>query len=235
MDFQTLSVRTVASAILEQITAMIRSGEIKPGDRLPSESALSEKLGITSSLVRNALSLLGGNGFITDVSTDELSITEACAALAQKGWQQPEPLDEATVSDMYEVRKVLEPATVRFAARNATPEDLARIRETLGRMERCLTSNDPEEGAAHDAAFHTAIAEASHNSYMSQVVHMLTGVFRTSVSAGRKHLYSESGGAEAILEQHRAIYDALAKRQATAAEQAMLVHLTYAQKKKHWS
>jgi GntR family transcriptional repressor for pyruvate dehydrogenase complex len=235
VDFQTLSGSTVASAILEQITAMIKSGDITTGDRLPSEESLSEKLGIRPHLVRNALSLLEAKGLITSTSTDEFSVTKACAEQAQEGRQQPEPLDEAIVSDMYEVRKVLEPATVRFAARNATPEDLARIRETVGQMERCLTSNDPEEGAVYDAAFHTAIAEASHNSYMSRIVHMLTGVFRTSVSAGRKHLYSESGGAEAILEQHRAIYDALAKRQATAAEQAMLVHLTYAQKKKHWS
>lgn len=235
MEFQTLSDSTIASAMLEQITAMIETGEIKPGDRLPSESVLSEKLGVSPSLVPNALFLLEKQGYITGASTGEGTITDACLGKAWEGAGHSLSVDETAVSDMYEVRKVLEPAAVRFAARKATPEDLARIRENLRQMERCLASNDPEEGAAYDAAFHTAIADASHNSYMSQIVHMLTGVFRTSVSAGRKHLFSESGGAEAILEQHRAIYDSLAKRQATTAEQAMLVHLTYAQKKKHWS
>src|SRR5512139_170050 len=104
MEFQTLSDSTIASAILEQITAMIKSGDIAPGDRLPSEASLSEKLGISSPLVRNALSLLEGKGLITGTSTDELSISKACAEQAQEGRQHPEPLDEGTVSDMYEVR-----------------------------------------------------------------------------------------------------------------------------------
>ena len=203
-----------------RIKEMIRSGELRPGDRLPPEKELSEALGLSRSSLREAVKALEairvldvrrGDGTYVTSLTPEL-LLEAMSFVVDVH-------QDASLQEMFEVRRILEPAAAGIAAGRATAADIAHLEELLDQVS-ATTSVD--ELVAHDIVFHRFIAQLAGNGY-------LTGLLETlSSSTLRARLWrgmSEEGTVERTLTEHRAIVAALARQDPVLAAAQATVHI----------
>lgn len=210
----------VTDEAIGRIKAMIVSGELRPGDRLPREADLAALLGLSRNSLREAvkaLSLLNvldvrqGDG--TYVSTLEPTrLLEAVSFL----------LDlhrDDTVLEVFQVRAILEPAAVALAARRIGAPQVAELRALLAGLGDHPTV---EELVAADVEFHRRIAEAAGNSVLCSLIDSLWGpTARARIWRG----ITQRGAVERTMAEHTAILDALAAGDPETARAWATVHI----------
>jgi DNA-binding FadR family transcriptional regulator len=153
---------------ISQIKAMITSGELGPGDRLPREPDLAALIGVSRNSLREAvraLSMVGildvrqGNGtYVSSMSTG--SLLESLSFLL-------EFRRDSGVVEFLQVRRILEPAAAAIAARTMTPEQIDGLRASV---RATGVSTDITELVRHDLAFHSAIAVSTGNTVLASMV-----------------------------------------------------------------
>ena len=158
-------------AILK-IKEMLLTGELRPGDRLPPEKELSEKLGLSRNSLREAVKALelirvldvrrGDGTYVT--SLEPRLLLEAMTFVVDLH-------EDASILDLFEVRRILEPAAAAIATRKATREDLAKLADILAEVDRQTPVEDLVE---HDLKFHGFISELSGNSCLSSILDRLS-------------------------------------------------------------
>lgn len=185
-----------------QIVRDIRAGVLKPGDRL-TETELAARLGISRTPVREAIRQLEADGLVVHVPRLGATIRS---------------LDHSEISELYEMRAVLEGTSARLAARAASEVELGEI---IALQDAMNTAQDTEELYRLNQQFHAAILDAARNRFLVRAVE---SVQKTLLILGRSTM-EESGRAEAALEEHSAIVTALVARDGDAAEQAMRAHI----------
>lgn len=205
--------------IVRQVKAMIAEGRLKSGDQLPPERDLAEKFVVSRTSVREALRALetlglleirpGEGTFVRATSVDALVEPLALAMASQR----------EAIAELFETRRILEPAIAALAAERATPDD---VRD----MDRILAAQAGEvaaggTGVEQDARFHAAIATAAHNRTITLVVNRIMDVLTQS----REDSLSISGRPERSHHDHRRILAAITSRDPEAARSAMLDHL----------
>ncbi|MEZ3177930.1 FCD domain-containing protein [Streptomyces pimonensis] len=211
---------TVTQRAIERITAMIREGELEPGERLPTERELAARLGISRSSMREAIRALtalgvvearhGSGIYVTRLEAGDLLETFGVVADLSRG---------PRLVELLEVRRVLESTATALAAARITPERLAEVGKHLAAMN---ATDDPEEILAHDLAFHREIAAAAGNATMAAILEGLSSrTFRARVWRG----YQEEGAFARTRREHAAIHRALAARDPEAARAAAATHV----------
>jgi GntR family transcriptional repressor for pyruvate dehydrogenase complex len=230
MQLRPIKARRLYQGVLERIRELMDGGVLKPGDKLMPERELALRLGVSRSSVREAIRTLevmgavstrpGGGTFVRDTTADEI-IQPLAMFMA---------VEQSSLLDMFEVRRVLESATARLAAERASAEEAARIRQALRGMEQSFNLRDSEKGEGYDVEFHQVVAEATHNALLIRLFRTLSEELSRVVSAARRQLYTGPDDARRIIEHHREICGAIEQRDAERAERAMLEHLTYAER-----
>jgi GntR family transcriptional repressor for pyruvate dehydrogenase complex len=205
--------------IVGQVRTLIAEGRLKSGDRLPPERELAETLMVSRPSVREALRALQSRGlieiragegaFIRDVSLDQLVEPLALVIL---------PHREA-VGELFEARRLLEPAIAGLAAQRATPEDLGEMQRILDEQAREVAQG--RTGLAQDAAFHAALAQSAHNRAIGRIVNTLMELLTQS----REESLHTPGRPTRSHQDHRLILAAIRRRDAEAARRAVLDHL----------
>jgi len=205
--------------IVRQVKQLIAAGRLKSGDRLPPERDLAEKFVVSRTSVREALRALesrglieiraGDGAFVRDISVETLIEPLALVIL---------PHREA-VGELFEARRLLEPAIATLAARRATPEEIAA-------MERILDAQGKEvaegrTGVAQDAAFHAALAGSAHNRAISRIVNALMDLLTQS----REESLQTPGRPARSHRDHLRILEAIRRRDEMAAHRTVLDHL----------
>lgn len=154
--------------VLEHIVQAIRSGEYGIGDRLPTERELAELLTVSRSSVREALSILSALNIVdrrvgdgTYVLLRDETVLTLALELAHS---------EGNLRETFELQRIMEVGIAELAARNMTPEHLARVQAAFERMERAAAQGDIEAYFAGDREFHLAVARATGNSLLEQQV-----------------------------------------------------------------
>jgi DNA-binding FadR family transcriptional regulator len=163
---------SVTDEAIERIRQIIMSGEWGPGTRLPNEAELAGRLGISRNSLREAvraLSLLrvlevrqGDGTYVSSLEPDLL--LESTRFVSHL-------LGDKTVVELFEVRRLLEPAAAALAAVRIDEQGLAKLRLELDRMAAATTS---EELVEPDAAFHAIVADAAGNSVLSSLLETLS-------------------------------------------------------------
>ncbi len=211
----------VAEHMLEQI----RSGAWQPGQRLPSVVELAESYGVGRSTIREAASALKATGWL-DVRQGGGTFVKAVLPSDPKQGADQMFHNAGSLTELLEVRKVLEIGAVSLAAARRAPDDLARLREILASMESSLEAGDTESGERADTEFHMAIVAASGNTLLAQMMESLAERFASSISQTRElWFYRERGTAQRLLGEHRRIYDAIEVGDAKLAEHVLGEHL----------
>lgn len=210
--------------VVAQISDLISRGELRPGDRLPPERELSQRLGISRPSLRAGLRSLIAMGILRARQGSGTFIAEGPPALDSQPLRMLAALYGFTYDNMFESRRVIEENVAALAARRATSEQIANMAEELAEMYASL--DDPQQYLIHDIRFHRAIGAASGNPILATLVEMVSGVMyeRRRRTIGRAHDFSES------LEKHRQIYRAIRSGQPDKARAAMHEHLVLAQK-----
>jgi DNA-binding GntR family transcriptional regulator len=189
------------SLILEAIDR----GDIRPGQRLV-ETELADRLGVSRTPVREALSRL-----------------EAQGVVAREGrGLRVATLDHGQLGELYEVRGVVEGLAARLAARHAAPEEIAVLAEMIEADRRIM--GDPRALSLANRRFHRQLHRASHNRYLSQMLESM----RRSLALISTTTLAAPGRAAQALDEHGAIVDAIARRDETAAQAAAERHISNA-------
>lgn len=227
MNSPSIRPAKLADAIAEHLKQMILEGALHPGERLLSERELSARLDVSRPSLREALDKLIEAGLLT---TNAQGVAHVSPDIG-KSMRDPLVLLMETPDariDFLELRSVIEASAAAFAAERASQVDLDAIQSCFRDMEAAHQQQDVDVIARSDAEFHLAIYEASHNLMLLHLMRSLEGMLRSNVSLNRKNLYEKRLQKESQLAEHRAIYDAIMARDATAAHDAASLHMTMA-------
>jgi GntR family transcriptional repressor for pyruvate dehydrogenase complex len=206
-------------AILE-IKAMIRSGELRPGDRLPPEKELSETLGLSRSSLREAVKALEVIRVLDVRRGDGTYVTSLTPGLLLEAMSFVVDLhQDASVLELFEVRRILEPAAAALAVPRATPADVVHLRGLLVDVQGA-TSVD--ELVAHDEVFHRHLAGLAGNASLAGLLETLSS---STVRARVWRGLTQEGAVDRTLVEHRVIVDALAAGDAALVAAHVTVHI----------
>ena len=205
--------------IVQQIQELIREGTLKPGDRLPPERELAERLQVSRSSLREAIRALelqgvvvsrpGAGTFINTSSVQDLVSTIASCLSSE----------QSDLSDIFEMRRLLEPQITALAVERATVANVRRMAKTLQDQERQIGQG--QTGMEGDTAFHFAIAEATHNSALVRVFTTIADTIRRS----RDLSLQTPGRPQRSLDSHREILKKILERDMEGAREAMAHHI----------
>jgi GntR family transcriptional regulator, transcriptional repressor for pyruvate dehydrogenase complex len=211
----------VTDQAILKIKEMILCGELGPGDRLPPEKELSERLGLSRSSMREAVKALevirvldvrrGDGTFVT--SLEPRLLLEAMSFVVDLH-------DDSSVLELFAVRRILEPAAVALAAARIPGEAIRDLRERIA----AVGDGSSVEGLVdHDLDFHRAIVAQAGNGYLSSLIDSLSGhTVRARIWRG----LTQENSVDRTLAEHRAIVDALERRDAELAQALTTVHIS---------
>ena len=211
---------SIADDSIQAIKEMIVSGELQPGDRLPTEPELAARLGVSRNSLREAVRALtvlrvlntrqGAGTFVTSLAPELL--LDAVGLVADL-------LTDETVLELVEVRRMLEPAATAMAAWRMSDADLAALERSLERLDRAETI---DELMPADMEFHRIIVDGTGNSTLSTLMANLSGgTRRLRVWRG----VSQEGAITQTKAEHHAIFNALKARDPDLARAAATMHL----------
>lgn len=173
-------VSAVQSAI-DEIRERIQAGHWKPGDRLPSEGALTAQLGISRAPLREATRALVHAGLLSVRQGDGtyvVAVDETAVALTRK-------VSDSIPREVQEVRRGLDASAVQLAAGRRTEADLVSMTEALERRREAARAGDRDAFTAADVGFHIAVARAAHNQLLLDLYVILAEAIRQSVETTR--------------------------------------------------
>jgi GntR family transcriptional repressor for pyruvate dehydrogenase complex len=206
---------------IERIRALIRSGNLPPGSRLPPEQKLAEQLGLSRNSMREAVKALQLVRVLDSRPGDGTYVTSLAPQLLLEGLGAAiDLLQDDTLLEVMQIRLMLEPAATAAAALRITGPQLSHLSTLLRRMRE--TTNDAETMVQYDIEYHSAIVAANGNESLTSVLDGLSG--RTSRARVWRHLI-EADAAANTLSEHQAIYDALCAGDPELARAAALMHV----------
>lgn len=215
--------RKLSDLVLERMQDLILAGEVAPGDVLPSEHELMDRYGVGRPAVREALQSLQTMGLITISHGERSRVNELTPdAVLRQGdaiarmllTSAPENLE-----DLKQARWLFEIGMMRVGARQATPDDVAELRQLIDAQRERL--DDPAAFIRGDIAFHVRLAGLSGNRILSAVSQAMLGwLFRF-----HSDLLIWSGHEDITLAEHGEIVDAIEAHEPEAAIAAMDAHL----------
>lgn len=220
--FQPIAVGRMSAAVVEQIRARIRSGKLAAGDRLPPERNLAAQLGVSRTIVREALRELQSAGLVDLPARANAGAVITRPTGKRIGERLGDMLlvDALQVADVSEARIVLELSLVEIVCKRASDEDLSALRAICDRSEAAVARGAYSVGLSTE--FHLRLTGASHNRALELFVDSLRGVARdVFVDAGG---YPPAAMGERVRE-HRAIVEAVASRDAVAVRGLLDPHL----------
>ncbi|MDI4657995.1 FCD domain-containing protein [Xanthobacter autotrophicus] len=229
--------------LADEIEALIAEGGLEAGARLPSERQLAADFGVSRSRLREAIQQLASRGILTarqgggtfvaapfaaPLATAPLAAPSAASSLDKALFPLSSlaRMEPGYWQDVMEIRKSLDGDTAYCAALRAGDEDRARLTAAFERI-RKAEGADAATQARADAAFHMAVAEASHNAVLRQVMAGLFDLLQHSISASLEKLYRLPRTAHALEDQHRLIFEAIVEGRADDARDAARRHLDF--------
>jgi GntR family uxuAB operon transcriptional repressor len=218
MPIEAVSSKRLYRQIADQLAELVRKGEFKPGDRLPSERDLSQQFNVSRASVREALIALEIDGLVDVRVGLGVFVNAAPAANSQTA-----ALGEPGPFEVLSARYLIEGETAALAARDGSAKDHARIRETLQLMADEVGSSGV--GLNADALFHLRIAEASGNSALVHLVHQLWSFRYSTMFRKLDEHFDSPERHERAIDEHRRLVDAIERRDVDGARAAMVSHL----------
>lgn len=206
--------------IAEQIKQRILSGELRTGDRLPTENELAEQFGASRTAIREAMKTLTQQGLIETRPGRGAMVINATAQAMRHSLELLMRVEHAGGSaDVMEVREMLEPEIAALAARRATQDQVTAMQEAVQAMDASL--QDADAYIAADNQFHRALAQGTQNVLVLALVDSIVDL----LSGQRKQIFAVEGGPVRGQLNHKRLLDAIRHHDPEAARQAMCAHL----------
>lgn len=219
-NFQEIAVETPVDKIIGQIRSLISSGQLKPGDRLPSERKLAEKLGVGRTHIRDAIAKLEFYGILKTMPQSG-TVVEGIGITALEGLiTDVLKLEESEFADLVETRTLLETQAARMAAQRRTTEDIINMKKALDAYEAKVRNGLP--AVEEDLLFHLTIAEAGRNTVLKSLMLIITPDI---VKNFTKLDVCKDGRFYRSLEEHKVILEYIVNQEPDLAAKVMEEHL----------
>ena len=227
MPFHPVTPERLPAAVTRQIEKLILRGILRPGERLPAERELAEKLRVSRPSVREAVADLQEKGLLTTRAGAGIYVADVLGSAFPDALIRLFADHDEAVFDYISFRRDLEGLAALRAAQFASDTDLQVIQTLMDKMEAAHRKTNPADEARIDAEFHMAIIEASHNVIMLHMMRSMFQLLREGVFYNRQVMFKRRTTRGALLDQHRAINAALQARDPDAARRAVEDHLSY--------
>jgi GntR family transcriptional regulator, transcriptional repressor for pyruvate dehydrogenase complex len=206
--------------IVQQIEESVLNGSLKPGDQLPAERELAQRLGVSRTAVREAVKALREKGLVEAYSGRGTFITDGTTHAARQSFDLMVKIGQQESSThLAELRLILEPGIAALAAERIEEEYLAAMREAVAVMDRA--QKDPAAYIEADLDFHLALAEAVANPLILSLIDSIVGLLREQ----RIKIFNVEGGPQRGQVHHKRILEAMERRDPEKARSAMRAHL----------
>jgi GntR family transcriptional repressor for pyruvate dehydrogenase complex len=227
MPFRKVEPEKLSTAVIRQIEDLILRGILRPGERLPSERELSERLGVSRPSLRDAIAALQQDGLLTSKAGAGVFVGDVLGSAFSPALTRLFARNDDAVFDYLSFRRDMEGLAAERAARLGSDTDLQVIDAVFQKMKSAHTKRNPDDEAQLDASFHLAIIEASHNVIMLHMMRSMYQLLRDGVFYNRQVMFKQRTTRDVLLDQHARINDALQSRDPAGARDAVVAHLTY--------
>jgi GntR family transcriptional repressor for pyruvate dehydrogenase complex len=227
MEINPISSKRIYQSVIEQFIALIKSGKVKIGAKLPPERNLAELFRVSRASIREAFSAMeiiglievrpGDGSYVTDLNIAPFLNTIAPLFIK----------NETMETELLEFRKLLELEAVELAARKAGPSGVKSLEETLARMKEAIERNDPVAGAEEDIAFHTRLFALTDNFILIKAAACVASLVASSVRFNREKILVDPDNARELYRQHYSICEAIGAQQPELAREMMEKHLGF--------
>lgn len=211
----------LVSGVIGAVTAHIRGNDLMPGDRLPSEAALSKELNVSRTVVREALRSLAAMRIVELNAGKRATVAQLDHGPLSLLIEHGVHTEQINVQQIYDVRRTIEARIVALAALRRTEAEATEII----RLARAMTAaeNDPPTIMEADLAFHFAIAQASRNPVFALIVGAFQGITRQTWQIGWRSRTTQAAR-DTMLSTHRGIAEAIRAGDPVAASRLMGLH-----------
>ncbi|MCU0816118.1 MAG: FCD domain-containing protein [Cypionkella sp.] len=230
MPFTKIQTEKLSQSVVRQIEQLILRGILRPGERLPSERELSDRLGVSRPSLRDAVADLQERGLVVSRAGAGIYVADVLGSAFSEALVNLFASHEEAVFDYISFRRDMEGLAAERAARQGSDTDLKVVDVIFRKMETAHQKRDPTDEAQLDAEFHLAIIEASHNVIMLHMMRSMYDLLRQGVFYNRQMMFKNRTTRDTLLDQHRAINTGLQDRDPQAARAAVEAHLDYVEK-----
>lgn len=212
--------RPVTAQLVQQIQRLMAEAGLKPGDRVPPQRELAQRLGASRPSVREAVLQLEGMGLIRIEPARGAFVAEGFdrPGADLTGWTFGQRFSEV---EIYQLRFALEGFAVRLAARNASNDDIARLVDLNDAMRNAIETSRFHEAMEHDFSLHLTIAEIAGNRSIRDIL----GLYRPIITRSQRPPVTEPQRLHEAFVEHGAIIRALGRRDGETAAIAMCHHI----------
>ncbi len=221
----------IVDQVVQKLSQLIEQQNMQVGTRLPSERQLCEQLAVSRSSLREALQKMNSKGILVSKVGDGTYLEKLPQHWSDEFIIQPISflIDEDPLYrfDVQEARLVLEGGTAWYAAQRSTEEDRAKIHYYYDQVLHFQSIGDADKASEADANFHLAIAEASHNIVLIQMMRSLFNLLQYNVVLGRRKVYTDTHKFEQLHLQHFQVMDAIDRQDAQMARASVCSHIEY--------
>ena len=227
MPYQKVMAERLSQSVVRQFELLILRGILRPGERLPAERGLADRMGVSRPSLRDAVADLQDRGLLVSRPGSGMYVADVLGSAFSPALVGLFATHEEAVFDYLTFRRDMEGLAIERAARLASDTDLQVVDTLFAKMADVTAHRSPAEEAALDAAFHMAIIEASHNVIMLHMMRSMYELLSEGVFYNRQVIFSQRTTRDTLLDQHRAINTALQARDPAAARAAVEAHLDF--------
>lgn len=213
----------------EQVARLIERGILQREfeGRLPAERELAERYGVSRASVREGIGLLVARGMLSRRQGDGTYINDRADQRMAEIWSDMAHRHPRLQESLIEFRTMLECSTAELAAQRYDARDRERLIRAEAMVNAAYSTNDRRQQIGSDVAFHSAIAEATHNPVYSYLMDSLLKLLHEHVQLSIAGLEPQSETARALREQHKALLDAILSRDAERARRTAGGHMGF--------
>lgn len=215
--------QSLVDSVVGQLAAQIESGGAAPGSRLPAENEMCRQFGVSRTVVREAIARLKADQLVETQPGLGLFVVRRAPGQGVLRLRSSEGSAVERAREMLEFRAGLETEAARLAALRRTDANVAEIRAALARIDEVERTGG--NGGAEDLALHMAIARASRNGYIVQVLRFLAAPLTDAISDSRTITARRVEDIEQTREEHRRVVEAIAAGDPDIATLQMRRHL----------
>lgn len=227
MPFRPVETEKLSTAVVRQIEELILRGILQPGQRLPAERSLADRLSVSRPSLRDAVSQLQDQGLLVTKAGAGIYVADVLGSAFSPALVELFSRHEQALFDYISFRRDMEGLAAERAARLASDTDLQVVQAVFDKMQAAHDSRNSAEEARLDADFHMSIIEASHNVVMLHMMRSMYQLLREGVFYNRNVMFKQQTKRAELLDQHRAINACLQARDPQGARNAVQAHLDF--------
>lgn len=200
---------SITQAVIDRIVSMVATGELKPGQRLPTQQALADDFGVGLSTLREAIQALSLMGLVETRQGSGTYIQEELAGLASRQIEIAMLNGPKGIEQLMEARLIVEGELNALAAQRATAGEIEGLESLCSQMVVAIQQNNIGKWESLDVEFHLKLAEASHNKFLLQMLQ--------SIHQFLELLVQSVPGSQSTIDQHLRLFEAVRDRDSVGA------------------